>query len=484
MLTGGLAPPPGGLLSTGALKYARSRVPGTFLVSDRAGTYGSGQRAPTFPYPEDLLQFIWEQQLFDRRDLRATDGRPVEVLRAGRIQHHGGPDLIDARIRIAGQEWAGAVEVHVRAGEWYAHGHQHDPAYDGVVLHVVHQEDRPVRTSAGRLLPTVELGPRIPEERLAAYRRLMSARSWVPCAGELHRTDRHRNTIWLERLAVERLERRSLDIAIHLRELAGDADELLHHLLLRALGLGVNGEAFAQLARRIPWRLLARYREDDLRLEALLLGQAGLLGDTFQEELPRRWQAEHAHLARLHGLEPMPKATWKFARMRPVNLPTVRLAQYAALVRRSEGSLVRLLNEEGTDRLEQQLKVLPSAYWLDHHVPGRPSVPSPKPLGSQSAQRLIVNALVPAAFALGRSQGREALCDRALGWLEQLPAERNGVLERWTSLGLAAQSAAQGQALLELRARYCTPRRCLSCSIGNQLLGRSLCQGSTHHQVP
>ena len=249
---------------------------------------------------------------------------------------------------------------------------------------------------------------------------------------------------------------------------------MLHHLLLRALGLGVNGEAFAQLARRIPWRLLARYRDDDLRLEALLLGQAGLLGDTFQEELPRRWQAEHAHLARLHGLEPMPKATWKFARMRPLNLPTVRLAQYAALVRRSEGSLVRLLNEEGTDRLEQQLKVLPSAYWLDHHVPGRRSVPSPKPLGSQSAQRLIVNALVPAAFELGRSQGREALCDRALGWLEQLPAERNGELERWTSLGLAAQSAAQGQALLELRARYCTPRRCLSCSIGNQLLGRSL----------
>ncbi|MEZ4758307.1 MAG: DUF2851 family protein [Flavobacteriales bacterium] len=143
-------------------------------------------------------------------------------------------------------------------------------------------------------------------------------------------------------------------------------------------------------------------------------------------------------------------------------------------MRRSEGSLVRLLNEEGTDRLEQQLKVLPSAYWLDHHVPGRRSVPSPKPLGSQSAQRLIVNALVQAAFELGKAvPGAEALCDRALGWLEQLPAERNGELER-TSLGLAAQSAAQGQALLELRARHCTPRRCLSCSIGNQLLGRSL----------
>ncbi|MEZ4758308.1 MAG: DUF2851 family protein [Flavobacteriales bacterium] len=126
-----------------------------------------------------------------------------------------GRTSIDARIRIAGQEWAGAVEVHVRAGEWHAHGHQHDPAYDGVVLHVVHQGDRPVRTSAGRLLPTVELGPRIPEERLAgAYRRPGRARSWVPC-GELHRTDRHRNTSWLERLAVERLERRSLDIAIH-----------------------------------------------------------------------------------------------------------------------------------------------------------------------------------------------------------------------------------------------------------------------------
>ncbi|MCB0781866.1 MAG: DUF2851 family protein, partial [Flavobacteriales bacterium] len=219
-------------------------------------------------------------------------------------------------------------------------------------------------------------------------------------------------------------------------------------------------------------RLLARYRDDDLRLEALLLGQAGLLAGPFQEEPPRLWQAEHVHLARLHGLEPLPKAAWRFARMRPLNMPTVRLAQYAALLRSSEGSLVHLLDEERTDQLEQQLKVLPSPYWLDHHMPGRPSVPCPKPLGSQTAQRLIVNALVPAAFVLGMSQGRKGLCDRALDWLEQLPAEQNGVVETWASLGLAADSAALGQALLELRHRYCARRRCLSCSIGRQLLGR------------
>ena len=484
MLTGGLAPPPGPLLSAEAVGHAQRRGQATFLASDRACTYEAWQGAPAFPYPEELLQFIWEQQVFDRRDLRTTEGRKVEVLRAGRIQHHGGPDLVDARIRIAGQEWAGAVEVHVRASEWYAHGHQHDPAYDGVVLHVVHQDDRPVRTAAGRLLPTVELASRIPEERLAAYQALMSARSWVPCAGQLHRTDGHRNAVWLERLAVERLERRTREVAILFRELGSDADELLHHLLLRALGHGVNGEAFTQLARRTPWRLLARYRDDDQRLEALLLGQAGLLGGPFQEVLPRLWLAEHGHLARLHGLEPMPKAAWRFARMRPLNLPTVRLAQYAALVRRSEGSLVRLLDEERTDRLEQGLKVMPSAYWSHHHVLDRPSVPCPKPLGSAAAQRLIVNALVPAAFVLGRSQGREALCDRALGWLEQLPAERNSLLDGWASLGLAANSAAQGQALLELRERYCALHGCLSCSIGNQLLGRRPGCGPLHHRLP
>ena len=78
---------------------------------------------PAFPYGEDLLQFIWEAQLFDRHGLRTVDGRPVEVLHPGRIQRDAGPDLRDARLRIGGLEWAGTVEVHVRSSEWARHGH-------------------------------------------------------------------------------------------------------------------------------------------------------------------------------------------------------------------------------------------------------------------------------------------------------------------------------------------------------------------------
>jgi hypothetical protein len=83
---------------------------------------------------------------------------------------------------------------------------------------------------------------------------------------------------------------------------------------------------------------------------------------------------------------------------------------------------------------------------------------------------LIINAIVPTLFALGRLQGRPEAGERALNLLEQLPAEQNQLLRSWGQLGIPADTAARGQALIELKNTYCTPRRCLSCGIGNQLL--------------
>ena len=425
---------------------------------------------PAFPYGEDLLQFIWQQGLFDHHALRTTDGRPVEVVKAGRIQSDSGPDLLDAQVRIDDQLWAGTVEVHLRSSEWNAHGHERDPAYENVVLHVVYEHDAEVRMRNGLSPPTLELYPRVSTDSIALYRSLMRGQGFVPCASQIERVDKSRIGPWLERVLVERLERKTEEVEALYARLGNDPAETLYHMLARAFGLKVNAEPFSMLAQALPLKAVLKYRDDSMRTEALLFGQAGLLQVDFVDEYPRQLQREHALLAGLHGLRPAPVAAWKFARMRPVNFPTVRIAQLAQLLMRCDGDLGYLLATDDAQELLGRLDVEASAYWMNHYRFDTGSIARTKQLGRSGAEHLVINAIVPTLFALGRLQGRGDYADRALRLLEQLSAERNQLLAGWAALGLAADTAGRGQALIELKNLYCAKRRCLSCGIGNQLL--------------
>ncbi len=434
---------------------------------------------PGFPYGEDLLQYIWAARLFDHHALRTTDGRHVEVIKPGRIQGNSGPDLLDAQVRIDDQLWAGTVEVHLRSSEWNAHGHQFDPAYENVVLHVVYEHDAEVRTQQGRALPTVELLPRVSSDSIALHHQLMRDQSFVPCASHLGQVDQMLLSSWLERVAVERLERKTQEVEALYHQLNGDAVETLYHMLARAFGLKVNAEPFGMLAHALPLRILQKYRDDVLRTEALLFGQAGLLQVDFIDEYPRELQHEHALLSRLHHLRPAPVAAWKFGRMRPVNFPTVRLAQLAQVLVQCNGGLADLLHTSNAVELRQVLDVTASLYWSTHYRFDHPSESRQKRLGRTGADHIIINAVVPVLFAVGKVRGDQSLADRAMDLLEQLPPEANTTLAAWERLGITADTASRGQALLELKNMYCAARRCLNCAIGNQLLRASV-QGIGH----
>jgi hypothetical protein len=425
---------------------------------------------PAFPYREELLQFIWEQRLFDPLNLCTMDGETVEVIRAGRLHRNSGPDLVEAEMRIGGQLWAGNVEVHIRSSEWYAHGHEQDPAYDNVVLHVVYEHDLDVRTQSGVRVPTVELKNRIASSRLETFKELMRTKAWVPCEPQFDQVDRSRLPLWLERVLIERLERKCAAVEALFKQLNGDALETFWHVLARGFGFKVNAEPFGMLAQALPLKVLLKYRDDPMRTEALLFGQAGILHVDFLDDHPRALQQEHQMLSALHGLKPAPVAAWQFGRLRPPNFPTVRLAQMAQVIARSDGSFAHLLEQDDPAVISDHLQVEATGYWLTHHRFDQSSKPGPKRLGADAAQGLIINAIVPYLFAIGRVQGREDFGERALKLLEALPAEQNTIVDGWAQLGVKADTAARSQALIELKNQYCGQRRCLSCVIGTSLL--------------
>ena len=90
------------------------------------------------------MQYIWQHRLYRSTDMVTNDGLKVRVIDPGLLNTDAGPDFFNAKVEIDGHLWAGNVELHVRATDWKRHGHDHDKAYDSVILHVVSKDDAPV----------------------------------------------------------------------------------------------------------------------------------------------------------------------------------------------------------------------------------------------------------------------------------------------------------------------------------------------------
>lgn len=424
---------------------------------------------------EDFLHYLWRLARFDLRDLVTTEGEALTIQHFGHHNTDAGPDFDEARVRIGGLQWAGKVEMHVKSSEWYDHGHEQDPAYDGVILHVVLDEDQIVYRRDGSRIPCLELNGRIPAGVRGTYWRLMHNESWVPCQDRVLEVAAPVRTIWLQRVLAERLNRKMADFSIRLENCQRDWEEAFYRSLARAMGGKVNAQAMEMLASSLPLRIVLRHKHSLLQLEALLFGQSGLLPEESSEEDPyvTRLKREYALLRVKYDLRPIPVTAWRFLRMRPNNFPTVRIAQLACLYFRSGQLFGKSLAAADEKELSNMYNIGLSNYWRNHYRFGaKVDRPGERRMGTQMVQSILINAVAPAYFTYATLRGEDRYRDRALALLEALPPENNAVIRKWHKLGWTASSAAESQALLELKKEYCEPTRCTSCGVGCTLLNR------------
>lgn len=419
---------------------------------------------------EDFLHYVWRMRRFDHAALQTTTGEPVEVLQVGNHNTHAGPDFTNARLRIGDTLWAGNVEMHLNASEWLQHGHQHDRAYDNVVLHVVMEEDQPILRPNGERIPCLALKARVPAGLLASYQRLLHTEHWIPCQHEFYTMPRIGFELWLDRLLVERLEGRTAAMMERLAQNQYNWEETFYQFLARSFGVQVNMDPFEELARSLPLVTLAKHKGSLFQIEALLFGQAGLLAGDFQDEYPQKLRQEYQFLRQKYSLSPMKGEAWKFLRMRPANFPSVRLAQFAVLVHQSAHLFSKILAAASIAEVENMFEVKLSNYWQDHYVFDKPSEHRPKSIGKSTIHLLTVNTIAPFLFLYGKHKGEDKYKDKALAFLEQLPAEANNIISAWKALGVSPSSAYQTQALIELKKNYCQQRRCLECPVGHHIL--------------
>ena len=423
---------------------------------------------------EQLLHYTWRHKLLPLGELLTTDGRAVEVIDPGLHNRNAGPDFFNAKVRIGGTLWVGNVELHLKSSDWYAHGHDRDPRYNNVVLHAVYEHDCDVRTQAGATLPVIEMKRFIPIELWCRYETLMNAPVQTPiaCAPRLAEVTEFAMNAWLERLVVERLQRKTETVSQMLDDCKGSWETCCYWLTAHYFGGKANAFAFELLARATPLTLLARYRDDRTRVEALLMGQAGLLDGFFNDDYPRLLQTDYEALRKGHSLTHISPHLWKFFRLRPGSFPTVRISQFASLVCSSHNFFSHLLETTDVHDLVAGFTATAADYWHDHYLFDKQTSNSPKGVGAMLTESLVINAWLPLLYVYGSLHGQPELCNRAVEMLRQLKPESNNVITRWKACGIKARDAADSQALLQLHSLYCDQRRCLDCQIGYLMIRR------------
>lgn len=427
---------------------------------------------------EEILSFIWRFQYFAKTNLVTDEGYPLSVLRPGLRNTNAGPDFSDARIRIDGVDWAGSVEIHTKSSDWFLHAHETDLSYETVILHVVWENDRPIRRNDGSIIPTLSLKGLVHLSILERYHQLLEGQSDIPCSASFGQVaDIHKLTM-LDRTLIERLDKKATLVTELLRENNHDWEETAYQWLTQHFGFKLNAPAFLRLSKILPLKTVLKQSNNLFQVEALLFGCAGLIPDTevpdvdshTQDNYITKLRHEFQFLQSKHRLPSMSQHEWKFLRLRPSGFPTVRLAQLAVLLCKSNGLFSAFIHSKDISQLRQLLALRQSDYWQNHYLFGKPSRKRVSFMGNDAMDLLIINAAVPLLVAYSKEREQPELLDKAIKWLSEIRSEDNQITRKWELLGMHVNSAADSQALIQWYHMYCTPKRCLQCAIGMALI--------------
>ena len=420
---------------------------------------------------EDFLHYVWQFRSFDNNSLKTVEGENLTIIQQGFLNKNAGPDFYNGKILLETTIWAGNIEIHIKSSDWLKHNHQADASYENVILHVVYENDVKIKRRDGSVLPVLELKNRIAETLIQKYQKLFINLNDFSCSAQIRYVDKIIIDAWLSRTLIERFEQKSYAVIETLNELNGNWDETFYRFLARNFGFKVNALPFELLAKAVPQQIYGKHKDNVLQIEALVFGSAGFLKDELKDEYPAKLKKEFQFLQQKYNIQAIDVSLWKFLRMRPQNFPTMRLAQFAALIVKANHLFSKVMEISNVSELRALFENLPvNDYWKKHYHFRKDAVVVSNQPGKPSVDNILLNTVALFLFAYGKHAGTQFYVSRAIKLLESLPPEENAIADKFTSAGVKIDNAFASQGILQLKKQYCDAKKCLSCGIGIKIL--------------
>jgi hypothetical protein len=412
---------------------------------------------------EKVMQFILENKFYDEENLRTVCGQKITIKFLGVPNADQGPDFLHSRILIDKTEWAGNIELHVNTSDWIIHRHHLDKNYINVVLHIVWKHDTNKFIHSHVLLLSDYVNMTWLDDNL------INAIQFVkhPCSYPLKRPLSSDVFDWLFKMGEKRLDTKVNAILLELDSVKGDWDEVAWRVIASNFGHKVNSGVFHQIACSLSFKLINKFKYDPILIECLLMGQAGLLNNDFNDAYPIQQKKAYKRLKSIYALKEISLPLY-FLRMRPQNFPTIRLSQLAVFLNKTPSVFDILENQYDLSDILSRLRVASSEYWDSHFVFDRESKKKIKLMGIDFTYNLISNSIIPLMISYGISTGKNQLIKKGKDWLLSIPPENNKNL-RFLKHVIIPKNSYESQMALELFNNYCKNDRCDECLIAREI---------------
>lgn len=430
--------------------------------------------------PENLLQAVWQHQRILRDQLRTLDGQSVRILHPGFLSREGGPDFRGAVVQFNNEPpRSGDIEVDLEPGGWRAHGHDKNPNFKNVLLHVIWSGSPSASMARSSAPPAVALQNKLDAPLAELNLWLNSEESETlpenlrgQCSAPLGELPPEKLRELLLQAAQVRFHGKAAQLQARARHVGWE--QTLWEGIFKALGYKHNVWPMQCLAEtRTRW---SAPKSSALALQARLLGVAGLLpaeltraqasADGYLRTVWDHWWREREEFSDCI----LPRDVWRFHGQRPANHPQRRLALAAHWLAENTlpAKLERWCAKKFTDgemaaALLEMLQIKPDEFWSWHWTIRSPRLKKAQPLlGSSRVTDLAVNVILPWLW-IRAFEGKNAALQREIeSRLNHWPAaEDNSVLKlaRQRLLGhtsrRAFRTAAEQQGLIQIVRDFC-----------------------------
>ncbi|MBK9285514.1 MAG: DUF2851 family protein [Sphingobacteriaceae bacterium] len=394
---------------------------------------------------EEKLQNIWELGLLKPGTYYSVNNKEIRILNPGVRNKDSGPDFFNAKIQVDGITLVGNIEIHVNSKDWLYHGHDDDPSYDKLILHVVYHCNGEIQQNTQNQVEVLEIKKYLPDiAQNTNQNRGLACRNFQPNISETE------SKIFLNELLSTRFEEKLKETNRIFLRTGKNTAETFYILLVKNFGCRINDLPFEMIADILPLKLMLRYRTDFVKIKSLLFGVAGLLPNMKDEKERKILEKEFFHLKHKHQLNSLQPGILKTARFRPGNSPLIKLHQLAVLIHLQEELFFNPQNLNSIEKITaclgtQELK-----------------------LSKDFIENLIINSIIPFLYFKFSTGNKDLTYDQLIQLIKSCRFEQNHKTKFFTFL--SGQSAADSQAMLFLYDHLCSKKKCMQCKIGNSIL--------------